>query len=160
PGRRAGGHPHPADAGQADDGRGGGRGAGCLQGRVSGIHQRLQPDPRGPLSTEGRALRPDPARRALRYMKITDTLEREGGLDEVVGTTKDDVIVELAGVVAARHPEINHGRLVGALEERERLNSTALGEGVAIPHGKLSGLTRVVAAFGRSRRGVDFSSLD
>src|SRR6266436_2844827 len=36
----------------------------------------------------------------------------------------------------------------------------ALGEGVAIPHGKLAGLKRVIAAFGRSRQGVDFQSLD
>ena len=51
-------------------------------------------------------------------------------------------------------------RLVGALEERERLNSTALGDGVAIPHGKLPGVRRVIAAFARSRAGVDFQSLD
>jgi PTS system nitrogen regulatory IIA component len=49
---------------------------------------------------------------------------------------------------------------VQALEDRERLNSTALGEGVAIPHGKLAGVKRVLAAFGRSSQGVDFSSLD
>src|SRR4029077_15576387 len=51
-------------------------------------------------------------------------------------------------------------RHVQALEDRERLNSTALGEGVAIPHGKLPGIKRVFAAFARSRQGVDFQSLD
>ena len=63
-------------------------------------------------------------------------------------------------MVAAGHPEIDRERLVQALEDREKLNSTALGEGIAIPHGKLPGLKRVVAAFGRSPAGVDFSSLD
>src|SRR5215475_15322459 len=76
------------------------------------------------------------------------------------GRTKGDVINELAGVVAAGHPEIDRTRLVQALEDRERLNSTALGEGVAIPHGKLPGIKRVFAAFARSRQGVDFQSLD
>ena len=93
-------------------------------------------------------------------MKITDILAEEALVADLGGKTKDEVIVELARVVATHHPEINHARLVGALEERERLNSTALGEGVAIPHGKMPGLKRVVAAFGRSRAGVDFSSLD
>src|SRR5215470_13038278 len=78
----------------------------------------------------------------------------------VRGRTKGDIINELAGVVAAGHPEIDRARLVQALEDRERLNSTALGEGIAIPHGKLPGLKRVVAAFGRSTGGIDFSSLD
>src|SRR5499427_1158388 len=78
----------------------------------------------------------------------------------VRGRTKGDIINELAGVVVAGHPEIDRARLVQALEDRERLNSTALGEGVAIPHGKLPGLQRVVAAFGRSPAGIDFQSLD
>jgi nitrogen PTS system EIIA component len=93
-------------------------------------------------------------------MKITDILTEDMVIPELQGGSKVDVIVELAGIVAARHPEIDHGRLVTALEDREKLNSTALGEGVAIPHGKLPGLKRVVAAFGRSPEGVDFSSLD
>src|SRR5205085_9380390 len=76
------------------------------------------------------------------------------------GRSKDAVIEELADVVAGTHPEIDRKRLVQALEDRERLNSTALGEGIAIPHGKLPGLHRVIAAFGRSPAGIDFSSLD
>ena len=93
-------------------------------------------------------------------MKITDILGEGLVVSDLAGDSKDEVIEELAGVVAAHHPEIDRVRLVQALEDRERLNSTALGEGVAIPHGKLPGLKRVVAAFGRSRDGVDFSSLD
>jgi PTS system nitrogen regulatory IIA component len=94
-------------------------------------------------------------------MKITDILSEDMVVSSLRGRTKGDVIDELAGVVAEHHRgEIDHGRLVQALEDRERLNSTALGEGVAIPHGKLPGLKRVVAAFGRSPSGVDFSSLD
>ena len=93
-------------------------------------------------------------------MKITDFLTEDMVVAALAGVSKTEVIEELAGVVAEHHREIDHARLVQALEDRERLNSTALGEGVAIPHGKLAGVTRVVAAFGRSLGGVDFSSLD
>jgi len=93
-------------------------------------------------------------------MRIDDFLAPEMVVPALQGRTKDDVIEELAEVVSKHHPEIDHWRLVGALQDRERLNSTALGEGVAIPHGKLPGVKRVVGAFGRSPQGVDFNSLD
>ena len=93
-------------------------------------------------------------------MKITDILTEDMVVPALRGRTKGDIINELAGVVVAGHPEIDRARLVQALEDRERLNTTALGEGVAIPHGKLPGLQRVVAAFGRSPGGVDFQSID
>jgi PTS system nitrogen regulatory IIA component len=93
-------------------------------------------------------------------MKITDILSEDVIVPALRGRSKDDVIEELAGVVAAAHPDIDRARLVQALQDREKLNSTALGESVAIPHGKLPALQRVVAAFGRSVQGVDFKSLD
>ncbi len=93
-------------------------------------------------------------------MRIGDILSEDLVIGDLGGQSKADVIEEMAGVVAEHHPEIDRDELVRALEDRERLNSTALGQGVAIPHGKLPGLRRVVAAFGRSRRGVDFQSLD
>ena len=93
-------------------------------------------------------------------MKIGDILTEDLVIASLRGRTKNELIEELARVVSAHRAEIDHDRLVEALEERERLNSTALGEGVAIPHGKLPGLKQVVAAFGRSLEGVDFQSLD
>ena len=94
-------------------------------------------------------------------MKITDILSEDLVLPALAGRSKDDVIKELARAVAERHrDEVDFAKLVQALEDREKLNSTALGEGVAIPHGKLPGLRRVIAAFGLSPGGVDFSSLD
>jgi PTS system nitrogen regulatory IIA component len=93
-------------------------------------------------------------------MKIADILSEATVVPVLAGRSKAEVIEELAGVVARHHPDIPHDRLVQALEDRERLNSTALGEGVAIPHGRMAGVKRVVAAFGRSPAGVDFSSLD
>ena len=93
-------------------------------------------------------------------MKIADILTETMVVPALAGGAKAEVIEELAAVVSREHPEIDHARLVQALEDRERLNSTALGDGVAIPHGKLTGVKRVVAAFGRSPAGVDFHSVD
>ena len=93
-------------------------------------------------------------------MKIEDILAQELVLPDLAARSKTDVLVELANAVSAVHPELERERLVQALEDRERLNSTALGDGVAIPHGKLPGIKRVFAAFARSRQGVDFHSLD
>jgi nitrogen PTS system EIIA component len=93
-------------------------------------------------------------------MKIEDILAQDLVLPDLAGRSKTDVLIELATAVAGQHPELDRERLVPALEDRERLNSTALGDGVAIPHGKLSGIKRVFAAFARSKQGVDFHSLD
>jgi nitrogen PTS system EIIA component len=93
-------------------------------------------------------------------MKIEDILAQDLVLSDLTARSKTDVLVELATAVSRQHSELDRERLVQALEDRERLNSTALGEGVAIPHGKLSGIKRVFAAFARSKQGVDFHSLD
>jgi PTS system nitrogen regulatory IIA component len=93
-------------------------------------------------------------------MKIVDILPEENVLADLRGKTKLAVLDELASALAARHPEISKDRLLEVLLEREKLGSTAIGEGIAIPHGKLPKLHSVIAAFGRSRQGVDFSSLD
>lgn len=93
-------------------------------------------------------------------MKIVDILSKDQVIAELRGTTKEEVLRELAEHLARTHPEIDAQRLVAVLWERERLGSTAIGDGIAIPHGKLPGLHSVLAAFGRHRAGVDFQSLD
>lgn len=93
-------------------------------------------------------------------MKIEDLLEEGLVLPALQGRNKTEIVQELAAAVAKQHGEVQYEPLVVALEERERLNSTALGDGVAIPHGKLGGVKRVIAAFGRHLKGVDFQSVD
>ncbi len=94
------------------------------------------------------------------FMKITEILPASQVLADLQGQTKDAVLRELATHLAAEHPEVNAERLVEVLWERERLGSTAIGDAIAIPHGKLPGLRAVLATFGRHRRGIDFQSLD
>lgn len=94
-------------------------------------------------------------------MKIIDLLPREDLIaPELTGKTKVDVVRELAEHLANQYPEVDAERLINVLWERERLGSTAIGDGIAIPHGKLTGLRNVLAIFGRHRAGVDFESLD
>jgi len=93
-------------------------------------------------------------------MKITDILVREGSILDLVATAKDDVLAEMASGLAGVESGLGADRLLGVLRERESLQSTGIGEGVAIPHGKISGLDRLVATFARSSAGVDFDSID
>jgi nitrogen PTS system EIIA component len=93
-------------------------------------------------------------------MKITDILSRDLILPDLNGNTKPEILQELAQALTSKHGEIRLEELTAVLAERERLGSTAIGDGIAIPHGKLRGVTRIIGAFGRHRKGVDFESLD
>lgn len=93
-------------------------------------------------------------------MRMVDILKEELIAPELQSGTKTEVLRELALHMSAHHPGIQAERLVSVLLDRERLGTTAIGEGIAIPHGKLPGLKGVVAAFGRSLKGVECHSLD
>jgi len=93
-------------------------------------------------------------------MKIMDILVRDAVILDLGVRSKHEVLAEMAAALAKVEPQIEADRLLDVLEEREALQSTGIGEGVAIPHGKLAGLDRLVASFARSVEGVDFDSID
>lgn len=93
-------------------------------------------------------------------MKITDILSPEMVLPELKGASKPEVLRELASYLASKYSNLDAETLTAVLAERERLGSTAIGDGIAIPHGKIAGVDRIIGVFGRHRRGVDFDSLD
>jgi PTS system nitrogen regulatory IIA component len=93
-------------------------------------------------------------------MKIADILQENLIIPELRASTKGEALEEMTRALADVHPEIDLERLRRVLAEREQLGSTAIGGGIAIPHGKLPGLDRVLAAFGRSPAGIDFESVD
>jgi len=93
-------------------------------------------------------------------VKITDFLSVQTVIPALAQQEKNAVLEELAGWLAANHPNLDAKRVLSVLMERERISTTAIGEGVAIPHGKLPGLERIFGVFARSSEGVDFSSLD
>ena len=93
-------------------------------------------------------------------MKIMDILKKEFILEELKAKSKREVLVELATVFARGKIKFDPETMLHVLLEREKLGSTGIGDGIAIPHGKLAGLEEMVIAFGRSREGVDFEAMD
>ena len=93
-------------------------------------------------------------------MKITDFLNVHTVIPALKSREKNAALEEMAHQLAAHHPSLQGHRVLGVLLEREKISTTAIGEGVAIPHGKLPGVDKVVGVFARSPEGVDFASLD
>jgi PTS system nitrogen regulatory IIA component len=94
------------------------------------------------------------------FLEINDVLKKESVIPNLYSKTKSEVIRELSDKVATIYPNFNRENLISVLLEREKLCSTAVDEGVAIPHGKMSGISSIIVAFGRSIEGIDFESLD
>ena len=92
-------------------------------------------------------------------MKITDFLSRETIVPALASRDKNAALEEMAEYLGATH-HLDRNKVLKVLLERERISTTAIGEGVAIPHGKLNGVERVVGVFARSPEGIDFASLD
>ena len=95
-------------------------------------------------------------------MQIMEFLSKKAILTDIKSGKKEDVVKELvdalveAGEIEKRH----RNKLFEALMARESLGSTAIGQGIAIPHAKSDCVDKLVAAFGISKKGVDFDSLD
>lgn len=75
-------------------------------------------------------------------------------------TNKFDAITELAEVFRSNEDAVDFDSLVNYLFERERLMSTGIGFGIAIPHIKVKGVKRLSFAIGVSQKGIDFDSMD
>lgn len=93
-------------------------------------------------------------------MKIAEFLSPEAVIPDLRATSKGDVLKELSSSLSRAQPQLKPERLVEVLKDREKLGSTGIGEGVAIPHGKLNGVSQLCASFGVSRGGVDFEAID
>jgi len=91
---------------------------------------------------------------------IRDLLQDDLVLEEIRATDKIGVIREFAAHLQRTGKITDAEALVRVLVERESLGSTGIGDGVAIPHGKLGEIHEMIVAFGRSRGGVDFQSRD
>lgn len=93
-------------------------------------------------------------------MKITDFLSPVDIIPELSGDSMDEVLSELAQHLVSSSRIADTEGLVDILMEREKLGSTGIGNGVAIPHGRLSGIKDILAVFGRSRKGIEFHAHD
>ena len=93
-------------------------------------------------------------------MKIVDLIQRDMIVPALAAKDKRGILEELAQHIATRSKKIDRAALAKVLIDREMLASTAIGEGVAIPHGKLGAVTEIIACLGRAPGGVDFESMD
>ncbi|MCL4235331.1 MAG: PTS sugar transporter subunit IIA [Deltaproteobacteria bacterium] len=93
-------------------------------------------------------------------MRIVDYLPPGVIAPDLAAPGRDEALRELVALIARHEPDLDPDEAFRALRERERLGSTGVGDGVAIPHAKVPGLRRILAAFGRSLAGIDFDSID
>jgi PTS system nitrogen regulatory IIA component len=93
-------------------------------------------------------------------MKISELLDPSAIVVELSGTTKREILGELTDALLHSGTRLPREEVIKVLMDRERLGSTGIGDGVAIPHGKLKDLERLLISFGLSRSGVDFDSMD
>ena len=93
-------------------------------------------------------------------MKISELLNQDSIVADLQATDKPGVLRELTDTLLINEPDLNRNDVLEVLQEREKLGSTGIGDGVAIPHGKLSGIPELKLVFGRSKSGVDFESMD
>lgn len=92
-------------------------------------------------------------------MDLAEFLTEGGMLPFMRAADKQEAVAELAAPLAVRFG-LDSGVLVGILMAREALGTTAVGDGVAVPHGKVPGLAAPALAVGRSPDGVDFEAPD
>lgn len=87
-------------------------------------------------------------------------LKQESIILEIKATGKEGVLRELAALAAVACGRFTQEVLYNVLLEREAVGSTGVGNGVAIPHGKIDGLDDILLCFGRSRAGINFDAID
>lgn len=92
-------------------------------------------------------------------MDIHDMLDPAGVEHRLVATSKKHAIEQISRV-AAKVAGLDQRLVFEVLLERERLGSTGVGHGIAIPHGKFPGLTRIHGAFARLETPVEFDATD
>lgn len=92
-------------------------------------------------------------------MTLTDLISPDGIIPALKANGKKQALQELS-THAARLTGLDDRSIFDTLLQRERLGSTGIGEGIAIPHGKPPGLVRIRALFARFDRPVDFEALD
>jgi len=93
-------------------------------------------------------------------MNMKDALSESCVIANLKGGTKEEVLTELASALKNAGLVQDVGQAVGVILEREKLGSTGIGDGVAIPHGKMKGLNHILCVFGRSKAGIDFDAVD
>ena len=97
-------------------------------------------------------------------MRLTDFINRDAVCVDLKSNDKTTALYELIDILLKsgeiKNGDSNRKKLFNILSEREKLGSTGIGNGVAIPHGKSDLAKNITIAVGISRKGIDFDSID
>jgi PTS system nitrogen regulatory IIA component len=93
-------------------------------------------------------------------LKIAEILQEQCIVADIKGKTKREIITELVEALAKARLIEDVEAVVNVVMDREKLGSTGIGNGVAVPHGKLKNIKNIMCALGRSQNGVDFDAVD
>lgn len=93
-------------------------------------------------------------------MLISEILMPECVLSDIESGSKKAALEILAGLIADTDPGLTQTEVFGCLLAREKLGSTGLGQGIALPHGRLKHINKTIGAFVRLRSAIDYDSMD
>ena len=93
-------------------------------------------------------------------MKISEILEEQFIRTNLPGSKKADIINAMVDLVGTSKKIIDKERVRQAIFEREKIMSTGVGNGFAIPHGKTDAVSDIAAAFAVTERPIDYQALD
>jgi len=93
-------------------------------------------------------------------MKVTDILKKEFIISDLKGKQKEEVINELIDLFNNDKRVNDIEKVRNAVLEREKIMSTGVGKGFAIPHGKTDPINEIIAAFGKTGSPIEYQALD
>lgn len=93
-------------------------------------------------------------------MDISKLLTKERTSCNATAQSKKRALEQLSDLLATSNPNLTSEEIFTSLLERERLGTTALGHGVALPHGRLHGREHAIGAFIKLQSGIDFDAID
>ncbi len=93
-------------------------------------------------------------------MKISDILTEDLIKIHLQGDTKESVINEMIELISNSNKVLDKEKVRSAIFDREKIMTTGVGNGFAIPHGKTDAITDIIAAFGITENPIDYQALD
>ncbi len=93
-------------------------------------------------------------------MQLTDILSLERIQVPLLARSKEGAIGELVDLLASNGDVLDRDEVLSAVMAREKVRTTGIGRGLAIPHGKSKGAGQLVLAIGKCEKGVDFKAVD
>lgn len=93
-------------------------------------------------------------------MKLSSEIKKSAILMEMKSATKDEAIEELVDLLCSSYRLKDRDTILKAIRDREATSSTGIGMGIAVPHAKTSAVNKLHVAFGLSREGIDFESVE